>query len=203
MNKNQAYEKFRKTLIDADKSKSHANIKRMLNAIIEMQRSQMKEIIKSTFNPPHSKKLKPPVVRALEPSTMVTLEQIRQLDAKVAKAVELINQLRMENTALTEKLKNYQQRIDELEVLINDFKESQGEIEEGILHALSELDKLDHSISPEQPPEIKAPSEESAVEPPHVGEAVSSDEDLGAETEDEAYDEASDEPKTDSELDIF
>ncbi|TFG65080.1 MAG: cell division protein ZapB [Spirochaetales bacterium] len=87
---------------------------------------------------------------------MVTLEQIKQLDAKVAKAVDLINQLRHENSAIKLKLNTYQQRIDELEVLINDFKESQGEIEEGILHALKELDKLEYTMSPKTDPAAAA-----------------------------------------------
>lgn len=98
---------------------------------------------------------------------MVTLEQIKQLDAKVAKAVELISQLRQENKALTDKLENYQLRIEELEILINEFKNSQGEIEEGILHALQELDKLEQSTVPPKagkPLVVEEPAEEPGTE---------------------------------------
>lgn len=134
---------------------------------------------------------------------MVTLEQIRQLDAKVAKAVELISQLRRENQALTEKLGTYQQRIDELEVLISDFKKSQGEIENGIIHALEELDKLEGTIVPPK-------TEARAVEAPDSGtEDVSAREDLGESTEpaedseDEEEEAEGEEGDRGSELDIF
>ena len=46
---------------------------------------------------------------------MVTLEQIRQLDARVHRAVELIGKLRDENTTLKNRLSEYQGRIEELD----------------------------------------------------------------------------------------
>ena len=142
---------------------------------------------------------------------MVTLEQIKQLDAKVAKAVELISQLRQENKALTGKLGNYQQRIEELEILINEFKNSQGAIEEGILHALKELDKLEQSAvpikageppaaaeagteMPEEDPEPDNTEEESGTDP-------GSDGDVNDEEEADEDEEADSTPG--SELDIF
>jgi len=74
---------------------------------------------------------------------MVTLEQIRQLDARVHRAIELISKLREENYTLKNRLAEYQDRIEELEVLISNFKEDQSEIEQGIVSVISELDHLD------------------------------------------------------------
>jgi chromosome segregation ATPase len=74
---------------------------------------------------------------------MITLDQIKQLDFKVRKAIDKINSLSSENNLLQEKLDNYQLRIEELEILIDTFKEDQGEIEDGIIDALNQLDILD------------------------------------------------------------
>lgn len=83
---------------------------------------------------------------------MVTLEQIRQLDAKVHRAVEVIAKLREENTTLKDRLSEYQGRIEELEVLISNFKEDQSEIEHGITSALSQLAAIDDSGKPASAP---------------------------------------------------
>lgn len=77
---------------------------------------------------------------------MITLDQIKQLDHKVRKAIDKINTLNSENKMLQEKLDNYQLRIEELEVLIDTFKEDQGEIENGIIDALNQLDILEDNI---------------------------------------------------------
>ncbi|MDR3356824.1 MAG: cell division protein ZapB [Spirochaetaceae bacterium] len=77
---------------------------------------------------------------------MVTVEQVRQLETKVAKAIEYINKLTDENTLLKNKLDSYQTRIDELEVLIQRFKEDQGRIEEGILSALDRLNRFEDDV---------------------------------------------------------
>lgn len=76
---------------------------------------------------------------------MVTLEQIHQLDSRVHRAIELIAKLREENYTLKNKLAEYQDRIEELEVLISNFKEDQSEIERGIASVLSDLDHLDEA----------------------------------------------------------
>ena len=79
---------------------------------------------------------------------MITLDQIKQLDQKVRKAIDKIASLKNENNMLQEKLDNYQLRIEELEVLIDTFKEDQGEIESGIIDALNQLDILEDNIDP-------------------------------------------------------
>jgi len=77
---------------------------------------------------------------------MITLEQIRLLEDKIQKAISTISGLREENATLRKKLQNYENRISELEVLIDDFKKDQNEIEQGIVNALKQLDTLEDEI---------------------------------------------------------
>ncbi len=81
---------------------------------------------------------------------MVSLDQIRLLESRVHKAVRRIESLQDENDTLRERLARYEKRIEELEVLINEFKESQSEIEQGIINALSQLDDLEDQVTEEQ-----------------------------------------------------
>ncbi len=78
---------------------------------------------------------------------MITLEQIRTLESKVQKAVELIEGLRSENAMLTKKLETYQKRINELEILVEEFKQDQVQIEQGIIHALNQLEELEDVVA--------------------------------------------------------
>ena len=90
---------------------------------------------------------------------MVTLEQIRTLEEKVKKAVTYIAQLKEENSLLQKGLEKYRKRIDELEVLINEYTEDQNAIEEGIKNALLHLDKLEDA-------KAKAPAAKAASAAP-------------------------------------
>ncbi|GHV57452.1 hypothetical protein AGMMS49579_23330 [Spirochaetia bacterium] len=85
---------------------------------------------------------------------MVTLEQVKLLESKVAKAIDFVERVTGENVLLQGKLDSYQKRIDELEILIQQFREDQGRIEDGILSALDRLnqfeDAIEKSIAPEQ-----------------------------------------------------
>jgi uncharacterized phage infection (PIP) family protein YhgE len=103
---------------------------------------------------------------------MISLEQIRLLEQKVQAAVARIGQLKQENATLKEHLSSYQKRIDELEVLVDSFKADQGQIEQGILNALAQLDQLEDEVtSPaatpqpaqatERMPEPTAPADEA------------------------------------------
>lgn len=76
---------------------------------------------------------------------MITVDQIRKLDQKVQAAVGQIGSLKQENASLKTKLDEYQKRIGELEVMIDQVKQDQQEIEEGILRALEKLDHLEDS----------------------------------------------------------
>jgi hypothetical protein len=92
---------------------------------------------------------------------MVTLEQVKLLETKVVRAVEYVERISRENSQLQGKLDSYQKRIDELEVLIQQFREDQGKIEEGILAALDRLNKfedaIEKSITETPPPEDHPP----------------------------------------------
>ena len=84
---------------------------------------------------------------------MVNLEQVKLLEAKVAKTIDFVERVSRENAALLrqeaelqQRLESYQKRIDELEVLIMGFKEEQGRIEDGILSALDRLSQFEDAI---------------------------------------------------------
>lgn len=98
---------------------------------------------------------------------MIQLEQVRTLEQKVKQAVELISRLKSENEYLNSRLTTYEVRIQELENLINSFRNSQSEIEEGIINALEELDHIEHSgSSPSPEGSTSEPSEETYTESP-------------------------------------
>jgi FtsZ-binding cell division protein ZapB len=84
---------------------------------------------------------------------MVTLEQVRQLETKIVKAIEYVNRvsgesslLRDENNLLRGKLDDSLKRVEELEDLVQRFKEDQGRIEEGIIAALDRLNQFEDAI---------------------------------------------------------
>jgi len=87
---------------------------------------------------------------------MITLEQIKLLETKVVKAIDIVGRVTEENAFLKGKLETYQKRIDELEVLIQSFKEDQDCIEDGILSALDRLSQfeaaIEKSLAREDPP---------------------------------------------------
>ncbi|MDR2375406.1 MAG: cell division protein ZapB [Treponema sp.] len=108
---------------------------------------------------------------------MITLEQVKLLETKVARAIEYVERISGENSQLQGKLDSYQRRIDELEVLIQKFREDQGRIEEGILSALDRLNKFEDAIEksiaslppePGLPPhrENRAPERKKESPPP-------------------------------------
>jgi chromosome segregation ATPase len=84
---------------------------------------------------------------------MINLEQVKLLEAKVAKAIDYVERLARENAVLRRqeselqaRLGSYQKRIDELEVLVVGFKDDQGRIEEGILAALDRLSQFEKAM---------------------------------------------------------
>ena len=83
---------------------------------------------------------------------MLTVEQVRSLDDKVRKALELIEALKSENSMLKGKLDEYKQRVDQLDSVVEGFKLEQLEIEEGIKDVLEQLDQLEDQITtPDNP----------------------------------------------------
>jgi FtsZ-binding cell division protein ZapB len=78
---------------------------------------------------------------------MVTLEQVRQLETKIGKAIEYVNRVTGENARLRGELDGSQKRMAELESTIQHFREDQSRIEEGILAALERLDQFEDAVS--------------------------------------------------------
>jgi chromosome segregation ATPase len=134
---------------------------------------------------------------------MIQLKHIEALDSKVKSALALIAALRTENADLLSKFDTYQTRISELEELIHEFKTDQGEIEEGILRALKQLDTLEDAVT-EEPQQadnvdmVQSVSEESQPQSPDQ-ETGKSEQELASVPGDPAGDPA---PEA-SELDIF
>ena len=130
---------------------------------------------------------------------MIQLKHIEALDSKVKSALALIAALRTENADLLSKFDTYQTRISELEELIHEFKTDQGEIEEGILRALKQLDTLEDAVTeePQQADNVdmgQSVSEESQPQSPDQ-ETGKSEQELASVPGDPA-------PEA-SELDIF
>jgi FtsZ-binding cell division protein ZapB len=84
---------------------------------------------------------------------MISLEQVQLLETKVAKAIEYVQRVNSENSALLseraglqQKLNANQKRLDELELLVMRFKEDQGRIEDGIIAALDRLSQFEEAF---------------------------------------------------------
>jgi chromosome segregation ATPase len=140
---------------------------------------------------------------------MITLEQVKLLESKVARAIEYVERVSRENAQLQGKLDSYQKRIDELEVVIRQFKEEQGRIEEGVLAALDRLnqfeDAIERSIAPqdETPPKAtRTPAPTLEVEPEAEPETESEDLELLTEESFSLSEDGKEEPEN-GELDIF
>lgn len=78
---------------------------------------------------------------------MVNLDQIKQLEQRVSKAIELMQNLKDENDVLKLELHDRQKRIDELENIVLVFRNDQAKIEEGILNALNHLSAFEDAVS--------------------------------------------------------
>ncbi|UTY30642.1 cell division protein ZapB [Treponema putidum] len=70
---------------------------------------------------------------------MLNLDQVRLLENKVERAVQMIKSLHTEKDALKKEIEVRDKRISELEKLIVTFKDDQSKIEEGIINALNQL----------------------------------------------------------------
>jgi len=90
---------------------------------------------------------------------MISLEQVKLLESKVTNTIEYVKKVTGENLKLKEKLTSYQKRIEELEVLVQQFKESQGQIEDGILSALDRLNQFEDALESKLSAESKPSSE--------------------------------------------
>lgn len=90
---------------------------------------------------------------------MVSLEQVKLLESKVTQAVDYVKKITGENRQLYEKLTSYQKRIEELEVLVQQFQENQSRIEDGILSALDRLNQFEDALESKLSTESKISTE--------------------------------------------
>jgi hypothetical protein len=88
---------------------------------------------------------------------MISLEQIRLLEAKIARAIDLIRVLKEENGTLRKGLDSAQKRMKELEGLVDGFKSDQKEIENVIIRTLKNLDELEEAAARRPEPVRHAP----------------------------------------------
>jgi outer membrane biosynthesis protein TonB len=106
---------------------------------------------------------------------MISLEQVRLLEAKVARVIDYVKKVTEENSRLKEKLDSCQKRVDELEVLVQAFRDDQNRIEDGILAALNQLNQVEDAIgnAPAPGPETAPPPKETTIpkETPALKEA--------------------------------
>ncbi|ULQ60186.1 cell division protein ZapB [Brucepastera parasyntrophica] len=121
---------------------------------------------------------------------MLSLDQVHLLENRVEKAVAKIQSLTAENTHLKSQLSGLQARVDELEAVIHSFKDDQGKIEQGILHALDRLSAFEDSITgaPAQEAGQDTPSEEEVRDnypetAPQTDEPARTDDDTQIEIE--------------------
>jgi len=136
---------------------------------------------------------------------MISLEQIRLLEARVVKAVELINTLKAENNSLRAAIDSAQSRMQDLEKLVGDLKTDQREIERGILRAIENLDQLeDEVVEDEDRPESsggapEGPAGRRASPPSRREENAGSDTPVSQDDTEDADNSGTEE----QELDIF
>jgi len=90
---------------------------------------------------------------------MLSLEQVKLLESKVTGTIEYVKKVNGENLQLKEKLNSYQKRIEELEVLVQQFKDNQSRIEDGILSALDRLNQFEDALESKLPTESKPSTE--------------------------------------------
>ncbi len=77
---------------------------------------------------------------------MLSIDQVKLLETKVAGAVELIRNLSDEKTALVKQMEVKDQRIAELEAMLLTFKEDQTQIEQKVISALNQLSAFEDSV---------------------------------------------------------
>ena len=164
---------------------------------------------------------------------MISLEQIRQLDISVKKAVTALKKLSSENTALKQQVTELEARLDELRREASDRIADEEQLEvslQGVLDVLDEVnsetseleseppaenDILETVPEPEESPseendaeqDILFAAEEEVVEADDADETGDTEEPAAAELQEESIEsveaEGSNDDKSQSEFDIF
>lgn len=135
---------------------------------------------------------------------MIRLDQIKLLEGKVNRAVEQIRLLREENKALKRTIEKSQARMGELEGLVSRFKSDQDEIEQGILRALKNLDKLEDEVATRAKKETP-PAREPTPQPQRAAAPEPAAPPVAEPPEEPVVDTGVDEPESSAgeQLDIF
>ncbi|MDT8297126.1 MAG: cell division protein ZapB, partial [Spirochaetaceae bacterium] len=113
---------------------------------------------------------------------MISLEQVRQLDIRVKKAVSAVKALSAENSALKQQISELEARLAELLREASDRQANEQEIEvglQGVLDVLDEVDGETANVEPEPPAEnyvIETVRDEPSEPALDVSEKVSGDE---------------------------
>lgn len=78
---------------------------------------------------------------------MLTLDQVKLLEAKVESLIEMIKSLYGERDALRDALQRKDKEIEELSMKVNAYESEQAKIEERVVNALNQLDVFQSSVS--------------------------------------------------------
>ena len=103
---------------------------------------------------------------------MITIEQIKTLEEKINKAVDLIDRLREENSTLRSTLESTQDRMKGLEKMVDDFKNGQAAIEKGIINAIKKLDVLEDVVLAEKDEEKVGEKDDDETESDDLKSAI-------------------------------
>ncbi len=77
---------------------------------------------------------------------MLSIDQVKLLENKVARAIDLIKTLSDEKDVLQKEIEARDARIEELEKILLSFKADQSQIEEKVINALNQLSAFEDAV---------------------------------------------------------
>ncbi|MDE0222976.1 MAG: hypothetical protein OXJ90_27170 [Spirochaetaceae bacterium] len=95
---------------------------------------------------------------------MIRVQQIADLEARVLRAIDLIERLRAQNRTLSASLESAEARTQELEGMLENVRGDQQNVEEIIQRTLNKLDGLEDAWAEMQKDDAPAASEVAAEE---------------------------------------
>lgn len=98
---------------------------------------------------------------------MIRVQQIADLEARVLRAIDLIERLRTENRTLNASLESAEQRSRDLEIMLENLRGDQQNVEQIILRTLNKLDGLEDAWAElQQKDQPAAPPADTSASPP-------------------------------------
>ncbi len=98
---------------------------------------------------------------------MIRVQQIADLEARVLRAIDLIERLRTENRTLGASLESAEQRSRDLEIMLENLRGDQQNVEQIILRTLNKLDGLEDAWAElQQKDQPAAPPADTSASPP-------------------------------------